>query len=511
MGKKDKNKKKGKGAEKTAMKTDKKLAAKQKKMLEKLGETDIADIVKTLEAEEGRIKAITEEICAPPTPRANFSLVAHPEKEELIMFGGELYNGAKVSVFNDLYIYNIARNEWKQLKSPSGPTPRSGHQMVTVATDGGQLWLFGGEHASPSQLQFYHYKDLWTLSLKSRQWTKVTAPNGPSARSGHRMVAAKKRLFIFGGFHDNNQSYHYYNDVHCFSLESYQWQPIQIVGSVAPAVRSGCCIAAAPDGKIYVWGGYARTSTKKDLDRGITHTDMFSLEPDKAGGDKYKWSMVKAGGYRPKPRNSVGCTVAPNGKAYCFGGVMDVNEDDENVLGQFGDELLAFDLSSQSWRLLEVAPKTKPAAKKPVTDVEMADNAAEPVKSVTTTDGIFTVTVGGPGASQAASPFVSTIPSLFPNARGTDAPASRMNPGLCVCKGNLYLFGGLYEEDEKQHTLNDFYSLDLHKLEQWKVIIGSQQKAHDWIDDSESSSSDEECSDDDDDDDDDDSSGMDTD
>lgn len=38
MGKKDKNKKKGKGAEKTAMKTDKKLAAKQKKMLEKIGE-----------------------------------------------------------------------------------------------------------------------------------------------------------------------------------------------------------------------------------------------------------------------------------------------------------------------------------------------------------------------------------------------------------------------------------------------------------------------------------------
>lgn len=38
MGKKDKNKKKGKGAEKTAMKTDKKLIAKQKKLLEKIGE-----------------------------------------------------------------------------------------------------------------------------------------------------------------------------------------------------------------------------------------------------------------------------------------------------------------------------------------------------------------------------------------------------------------------------------------------------------------------------------------
>lgn len=41
MGKKDKNKKKGKGAEKTNMKTDKKLAAKQKRMLEKMGEVNI--------------------------------------------------------------------------------------------------------------------------------------------------------------------------------------------------------------------------------------------------------------------------------------------------------------------------------------------------------------------------------------------------------------------------------------------------------------------------------------
>lgn len=38
MGKKDKNKKKGKGAEKTLVKTDKKLQTKQKKLLQKIGE-----------------------------------------------------------------------------------------------------------------------------------------------------------------------------------------------------------------------------------------------------------------------------------------------------------------------------------------------------------------------------------------------------------------------------------------------------------------------------------------
>lgn len=38
MGKKDKKKKKGFGVEKTTAKTDKRLAAKQKKLLQKLGE-----------------------------------------------------------------------------------------------------------------------------------------------------------------------------------------------------------------------------------------------------------------------------------------------------------------------------------------------------------------------------------------------------------------------------------------------------------------------------------------
>lgn len=41
MGKKDKNKKKGKGAEKTLVKTDKKLVAKNKKLLQKLGEVKV--------------------------------------------------------------------------------------------------------------------------------------------------------------------------------------------------------------------------------------------------------------------------------------------------------------------------------------------------------------------------------------------------------------------------------------------------------------------------------------
>lgn len=215
-----------------------------------------------------------------PSSRVNYSVCAHPDKEELIFFGGEFFDGQKTQIFNDFYFYNIPKNEWKSLKSPAGPTPRSGHQMVSIAADGGQLWLFGGEYASPSQLQFYHFRDLWVFRLNTRKWEKINAPGGPSARSGHRMVCAKKKLIVFGGFHDNNQSYKYFNDIHMFSLETYTWQKIEPVGVVQPPARSGCCMAATADGKIIVWGGYSKSSVKKEIDRGVTHADMYILAED---------------------------------------------------------------------------------------------------------------------------------------------------------------------------------------------------------------------------------------
>ena len=50
------------------------------------------------------------------------------------------------------------------------------------------MWIFGGEFASPSESQFHHYKDLWVFHYNSRRWEKVVAKDGPSSRSGHRIV-----------------------------------------------------------------------------------------------------------------------------------------------------------------------------------------------------------------------------------------------------------------------------------------------------------------------------------
>lgn len=99
------------------------------------------DIVAKLEENEQRRTTVTETVVQPPSPRSNFSFCAHPDKEELILYGGEFYNGQTLSVFNELYFYSIAKNEWKLVMAPGGPGPRSSHQMASVAADGGQLWV----------------------------------------------------------------------------------------------------------------------------------------------------------------------------------------------------------------------------------------------------------------------------------------------------------------------------------------------------------------------------------
>lgn len=53
------------------------------------------------------------------------------------------------------------------------------------------------------------------------------------------------------------------------------------------------------------------------------------------------------------------------------------------------------------------------------------------------------------------------------------SPSPRMNSGMIISKGHLYIFGGSYEQGHRQFTLCDFYSLDLHKLDNWRTIIGN--------------------------------------
>lgn len=389
-----------------------------------------------------------------PSARTNFSICSI--EDTIYFFGGEFFNGNKTEVFGEFFTYNTVKSEWKQIKASPAPCARSGHQMIASAQNGGEIYLFGGEFASPSQLQFYHFRDTWRFQLAEKKWEKLNTPVGPSARSGHRMVLSKKRIFLFGGFHDNNNTFQYFNDVWCFSLENYNWTKLEPTGS-APTPRSGVIIGASEDGKIVIYGGYTKTSAKGDVERGITHTDTFVLIENDG---KWKWNTCKPGGRRLVPRSAVSSTVGPNGRIYTFGGVLDTDEDDEDVRGQFSNEINFLETSGGgiAWRNVDLKSKKSDKAQTSI-------QSENPAETKTFDDGVFKITIGGANPTKATE---SSTPQLEING-----PSPRMNAGLVLVRHHLYVFGGSYEQGSRLFTLNDFHSLDINKLDVWKTHVGN--------------------------------------
>jgi len=507
MGKKEKNKKKGKGAEKTAEKTQKKMKLKIKKAT---GEDDIESIVKAIEEEERKRQEVKEIKVDPPSHRSNFSLTAHPEHPELIFFGGEFYSGNKTKMFNDLFIFNTKRKDWTQIKSPAGPPPRSSHQAIMTAQSGGQLWIFGGEFASASESQFHHYRDLWVFHFSSKRWEKVVAASGtpPTSRSGHRMVLLKRHLVIFGGFHDNLSECKYFNDIHVFSLEERSWRKVTISGQ-APGPRSGCCMVCLQDGRILIYGGFCKEKKsaggrKKDAEEaGKTMADMYLLAPEKSDEtlSKWRWHNVKKVGMTPCPRSGISSVGVPGtNKVLFFGGVQDVEEndaldddddDEDEIPGNFFNDLYSVMIENEraTWNKLELSGKKDPTKKDKITEETMVeqdqdiDEAVQNLKlkeegtTKVVEDGAFTIssTVGIETKNDISDKNIKKSDSKDEILKA--GPSPRFGSQLAIDKGNLYLFGGMVEDsNDRQLTHKDFYSIDIHKFDEWEILIESDIK-----------------------------------
>ncbi|KAK3000790.1 hypothetical protein RJ639_022024 [Escallonia herrerae] len=259
------------------------------------------------------------------------ALSINPLKEtELVLYGGEFYNGNKTFVYGDLYWYDVEKQEWKLVSSPNSPPPRSTHQAVAWKN---YLYIFGGEFTSPNQERFHHYKtcaqvwnalwqDFWVLDLKTNQWEQLNYKGCPSSRSGHRMVLYKHKIIVFGGFYDTLREVRYFNDLHVFDLDLFKWQEIKgKPGCMWPSARSGFQFTVYQD-EVYLYGGYSKevSSDKNNSEKGIVHSDMWSLDPR-----TWEWNKVKKSGMPPGPRAGFSMCVHKK-RALLFGGVVDMSE-----------------------------------------------------------------------------------------------------------------------------------------------------------------------------------------
>uniref|UniRef100_A0A8C2BLS5 Uncharacterized protein n=1 Tax=Cyprinus carpio TaxID=7962 RepID=A0A8C2BLS5_CYPCA len=87
MGKKGKIENKVKGAEKIVAKLEKKVSKRE--------EEDLEALIAEFQSLDAKKTQAVETSCPSPSPRLNASLCARPEKDELILFGGDFSMGRK--------------------------------------------------------------------------------------------------------------------------------------------------------------------------------------------------------------------------------------------------------------------------------------------------------------------------------------------------------------------------------------------------------------------------------
>ena len=459
---------------------------------------------------------MTETSCEPPSPRSSATFIGSPSNsKELFLFGGEYYNGALATFFNDLFIYNIDKDEWRKVTSPNSPLPRSGHAWCRGGNLGG-VYLFGGEFSSPKQGTFYHYNDFWRLEPSTREWTRIENKGiRPPARSGHRLVYYKNYIILFGGFQDTSQQTKYLQDLWIYDCHNFMWHiPALPPATQRPDPRSSFSFHPHEQGAV-LFGGYSRVKTNvvtgkqakgasqvsKSTLKPLVHQDMWFLRvvppPSEAStitAPAVRWDRRKKPTNVPLPPRAGATQTYHKGRGIMFGGVHDVEESEEGIESEFFDQLFALNLERNRFYPLTLR-RTRTASKKQ-TDDRATKRGRGKADEADLLRNLAALELKGSIAATATVDTDSNYDSVEEMAGPakpvlTTMPHPRFNAHLAIQGDILFIWGGTYEKGDKEYTFDEMYAIDLGKLDGVQEIY--RKELENWlVDEPESGSGSEE-------------------
>lgn len=492
------------------------------------GEEDIVvTVAKMKRLEDKKREVIERDLAGPPTPRANVVVALHPLRggNELIIFGGELWDGVETHVYNDLYTYNAQRNHWRQIVAPGGPCPRSSAQGFTYKQ---HFFVIGGEMVSRTQAQFHHYRDTWRLNTDTCSWDELCTVRGapvPSARSGHRVAMWRRSAVLMGGFYDNAQESRYYNDVWVLSdLDGAgAWQPVLTPPHTEqPHPRSGHAVAVHED-QLFIYGGYSTEKLNRfQKTQASVHRDLWTLP---LAAPTPIWTRVKLGGIPPPIRSGMAFAVKDK-KMYLFGGVVDIDGTGGRTNSSFDNDLFVLHLDSTKFFPLVLkkvvaqervggAPPSRAsnegtddgASSSLARDLATLGSGANGTAAAAASDdddeeddlidrrcvaasaaaSSSAQVVGGVGASGGTGPLADDAcaatlrMSHVELPTGQVVPCRRMNAAMIVSGHTLIVFGGQYEVGKKEVTLRDLYVLNLNRMDTYTCLVPHDLSAFAWL------------------------------
>ncbi|GMF75570.1 unnamed protein product [Aspergillus oryzae] len=471
MGKK--NKKSAEHKERVAAKQNKKAAQKEKRSKGKKGrdaDSDVEDadldaILAQYAEEQAKFLKVTEVVSGPPSPRSSATVLASPSnRNELLVFGGEYFDGTLATFFNNLFVYNIDKGEWKEVTSPNTPLPRSGH-----------AWCRGGNTGGDTSQQTKYLQDLWIYDCSKYTWYNPILPPAsqkPDPRSSFSFLPHEAGAVILGGY-----------------------SRVKATTSV---------------GGKQMKGGAQRMTMKP-----MVHQDTWLLRITPPAADApasatptIRWERRKKPANAPNPPRAGATMAYHKGRGIMFGGVHDVELSEEGIDSEFFNTLYAWNTDRNRFFPLSLR-RPRAQGKKQANQVKSRDRtkadeeellqnlrALEAKKGIRSQDDDDEMELNTPPVEEE-----SDKPEK-PSIVRFEMPHMRFNAQLTVQDDTLFIFGGTYEKGDREFTFNDMYSIDLVKLDGVKEIfynepenwnlLNEEEESDDEMDDDEDDEEEEE-------------------
>ncbi|XP_052678199.1 host cell factor 1-like isoform X3 [Crassostrea angulata] len=175
------------------------------------------------------------------------------------------------------------------------------------------------------------------------KWKRVTNTTGPCPRPrhGHRAVAIKDLMVVFGGGNEG-----IVDELHVYNTATNQWFVPAVRGDIPPGCAAYGFIC---DGtRILVFGGM--------VEYGKYSNELYELQ-----ASRWEWKRLKPksckNGPPPCPRLGHSFTLLGN-KAYLFGGLANDSEDPKNNIPRYLNDLYVLELKPHSNTLAWEFPPT---------------------------------------------------------------------------------------------------------------------------------------------------------
>lgn len=105
-----------------------------------------------------------------PSGRKYHAMGYDERADKVVLFGGAPGPQDAETPLGDTWIYDLARNEWTEARSPTAPTPRGWHAMAYDTTLGRVTLFGGGPHRDA------YSAETWVFDTTSSSWSHLTAP-----------------------------------------------------------------------------------------------------------------------------------------------------------------------------------------------------------------------------------------------------------------------------------------------------------------------------------------------